>query len=248
MLDQSKRAVGSRMPLWAVLFLGTLLATAAHVWAGDNAFVPTVSVTGRAVLDLPPDQAQVVLGVRTRAASAEQAARQNAAVMEKVLDEVKRRLGPRDNLRTLGYRVGPRSEWDQASRRPRDLGYEAVNQVGLLLRDTSALGAILDAATAAGANLAQGPVWSLAQPGQAQRQAQVQALADARAQAQDLAEAAGMSLGPVRGMDTDGGDGPRPQAMALRANAAQAEATPLEPGTLEVEATVHCVFSLLPKP
>ena len=213
----------------------------------DAAAVRTVTVEGRASLALPPDQVRLTIGVTTQAPRAQEAAAENAAAMEKVVQTLKAALGEAGSLRTVGYRVSPRYEWNSQTRRNQFVGFEAVNQVEATSADIAAVGSLLDAAMAAGANSVKGPAWELKDPSAARIQAQAAALKDAEAQARALARAAGLELGRVLTIRTGGAGRPVPMMRALAGNRA-AKATPMEPGRITADSVVSCVFELVPKP
>ncbi|MFH1033323.1 MAG: SIMPL domain-containing protein [Pseudomonadota bacterium] len=193
-----------------------------------------------------------MVGVITLATTSAEAARQNALLMDKVGAAVKAKLTEKDHLRSVGYRLYPQTQWDQATRRSRRVGYEASNRLEITSGDPQALGAILDAAVAAGANSVSGPAWSLADPAAARRQVQVLALADARAQAEALAQAAGLRLGGILALEVDGATAPRlapaPAMARAGAGAPPPPETSLEPGMIMVQASVRCLFALSPQP
>lgn len=231
----------------AILFLPALAgagAAGAAEKAVDGPGLITVSGHGR--LELAPDQVSLGLGVVSEAASARQAAADNAAAMARVLAAVKAKLGPQDALTTRSHRVSPRREWDQAGRRWRELGYEAENLVTLTSRQPQTVAEVLEAATAAGANRVDGPHWSLATPEAARRRAAALALDDARALAESLAAAAGLRLGRLTSLSVSDSGPPGPlRTEALRAGPAEAGAAPpLEPGRIVVEAGVTATYQL----
>ena len=230
-----------------LLGLGLLLALAAPALAGDDQTAPQVTVTGLSRQDLTPDQARISLGVRSLAASAQEAARHNAAAMQALLKAVKPLLRPEDQLQTQTYSLIPQREWDQDARRWREVGFQAENRVRVTTRRPDLLGELIQAASQAGANLIEGPQWGLTDPAQARRQVQVLALADARAQAEALAQAAGLRLGPVRSISASANEPPTPLLMrsAAAEDAAANSAPPLEPGRLGLSASVTVSFDLL---
>lgn len=239
------------MPVWPrllpLLVLAGLLGLVAPAVAGEAAPAPLITVTGLARQELVPDQARVSLGVRSLAAEAPEAARQNAAAMQALLEAIKPLLRPEDQLQTQTYRLIPQREWDQDARRWREVGFQAENRVQVTTRRPALLGELLQAASQAGANLIEGPHWGLTDPEQARRQVQVLALADARAQAETLAQAAGRRLGPARTINANPAELPAP--MMLRTVASQETATnsapPLEPGRISLSASVTVSFDLL---
>lgn len=229
------------------LWLLPALALAAEPAAPAADQPGQITVSGHGRLDLVPDQVSLGLGVTSQAASAKQAAADNAAAMAKVLAAVKAKLGPQDVLATASYRVTPRREWDQAGRRWRNLGYEAENLVTVKSRQPAVAAEVLEAATLAGANRIDGPHWALAEPEAAQRRAAVLALADARAQAEALTAAAGLTLGRLVNLTVNDMGSPGPLRMeAMRATADQAGAAPpLEPGQVTLQASVTATYQLL---
>ncbi len=230
------------------LALMVLARAAGPAWAADCPDnTPRVSVSGQAYLEIAPDRGRLVVGVTNQTATADEAARANAAAMDKVTAAVKAKLGPQDKLRTVGYFLSPRNEWDNNARRYRKVGYQASNRLEIISSQPQTLGNILDAAVAAGANEISGPSWLLSNPAEARRQAQETALADARSQAQALAQAAGLSLGRVLKIEVGGGDPVPAQALALRAPSLAAAAAPetsLEPGVVKVQARMLVVYGL----
>jgi uncharacterized protein YggE len=225
------------------------VASAPAAWAGQPQ--PGLSVNGRASQEFAPDQGKLVVGVVTLAATSAEAARQNATLMDRVSAAVKAKLTPQDQLKSVGYHLYSKTEWDSVSRRTRRAGYEASNRLEITSGDPQTLGAILDAAVNAGANSVAGPAWSLADPAAARRQVQALALADARAQAEALAQAAGLQLGNIIAMEVDGAGPPHLAPAPMRAMAPGAPPSPetsLEPGVIAVQATVRCLFAIAPKP
>ena len=200
---------------------------------------PVVMVLGRGEVLCPADQGEVEIGVISYAPTAQEAAEKNAAVMSRVLAAVKAKLGPQDRLATETYRVSPQYQWDPKEKVNRFKGFEAVNRLAVVVHDISGLGAVLDAAIKAGANQIFGPRFSLKDPADAWRQAQVSAYRDAAAQA------AGMILGTLIKMNAGVPPAPLPEALALRA---ADTAVPMEQGQIRIQAQVACTFLLDPGP
>jgi uncharacterized protein YggE len=230
------------------LWLAAWWPAAAPLLAGEGPEGgPRIEVWGHAHLELVPDRGRLVVGVSTQAPTSAEAARTNAAAVERITAAVKSKLTPADQLRSVGYRLYPKNEWDQAVRRYRQAGFVASNRLEITSAEPQTLGAILDAAATAGANDISGPSWSLANPAEARRQAQAGALADARAQAEALAKAAGLALGAVMRIEVGDVDSVPVPAMALRAAApaaAPAPETNLEPGVVKVQARMLVVYGL----
>lgn len=239
----------NRKVLWTLCLLLILAWPAAARAEGRCLRIPSIEVDGSAKLTLPPDQAELRLGVVTRDLKAAVAARQNAAVMQKLVAALKAKLGPKDRLQTVRYEVAPVQKWDAATKSYRMEGYRCTNTVKVLLRDVKRTGDILDLARQAGANQVNGPYWSLADASAVRRKVQVMALKNALAQAKALAKAAGVKLGPPLKIDaTQGGEPVMFRSRVMMKAAPRNAATPVEPGRVSVSAQVRCVFALQSKP
>ncbi|MCS7007782.1 MAG: SIMPL domain-containing protein, partial [Thermoleophilia bacterium] len=181
-----------------------------------------------------PDEAQLVLGVETRGATAREAVRANADAARKIINAL-RRAGARE-LATQMVSVYPVS-----GESGKIEAYAASSSVSAVSDVEDAPG-LIDAAVDAGANQVFGPIMSAKNAEELYRQALAKAVAEARARAEVLAKAAGRSLGAIRAIVESGASAPIPLA-AERAAGGDA-AIPIVPGTQETTATVTVTFLL----
>jgi uncharacterized protein len=204
-----------------------------------------VSGTGEA--RARPDQATADFAVETSAATAQQAAAENAALMERVITALVRAGAPRERIETRDYNVFP--EYDPRpveSGEPRVRGYRVMNTVTVTVDGVDRVGALIDAALAAGANRIHGVRFGLRDPQPHRARAVQDAVRRARADAEALAAALGVRLGEVREAYTSEVSAPVPVMMERMAMADQAGApTPINPGEQTVRATVVLVYSIL---
>jgi uncharacterized protein len=202
-------------------------------WQGPDI---VTSATGEA--RVTPDRAQVFVGVQTRAATAAQAGADNARKTRAVIDAVKARGIPAELISTSEYTLYP--EYDHERPReageaagPRVIGYVANNNVRVEVRRIDQVGAIIDAALAAGANMVNMIQFTASNVDAARREALAEAVSRARGDAEALARAAGGQLGPLMELNTQTPP-VRPymaaQAMMRGGGAAMDVATPIEPG------------------
>jgi hypothetical protein len=199
-----------------------------------------ITVTGLGTVNTVPDEAQVSLGVETEGATAKDALAENSSRMERILDALKQAGIDSKDIRTQDVSVSPSYETDEESTR----GYTARNSITVKIRDLDRAGAVLDAATRAGANQVYGPTLSSSAREKLQAEALEAAVRNARTKAAALADAAGVDLGDVTGI-VEGFDG-GPESLygeALRA-ADASKAVPIEPGTEEIQATVTVTFAI----
>ena len=207
---------------------------------------PAVRASGESVVYARPDQVKVGIGVVTRAATAQAAASENAAQLQTVLDRLRSALAGKGEIRTLGYSLNPVWNYPRDGGKPSITGYTADNTVEVTSRDLAGIGKLLDAAAQAGANNIQGVQFTLQNEAPQREQALKQATLEARANAESMAAALGMKLGPV--LLVEQGVSPAPLRPVFHAEqmavAGAAMPTPVEPGTIEIRATVTLTVTL----
>jgi uncharacterized protein YggE len=208
--------------------------------------MPTVLARGEGFVEVAPDAATITVGV-TITKPGLMAARDEAASRAAAIIAAARDAGvPARDLQTSGYRIQLLRDNDPQGNPRVVRGYEVRNTVTITVRELSQLPAVLDAATAAGANQVQGPDFFLQHPEEAEDEARRLAMASARRRAETLAAAAGATLGRVRSIvdgESRGGPVPRMTYRAM-AMADAAPATPIEAGTERITANVEVVWEL----
>ena len=233
-----------------VLALTAPVASRAQQAGAEQTAVRAITVIGTGTIRRTPDVAVVSLAVETMAANARAAAQDNATRMDSVIRALRQAGTPAERIRTTSYSLNPEYQYTQATpTKPgeqRLVGYRASNTVEVRVDSIPRVGLVLDAAVAAGANRALGISYQLRDPDAARREALRAAVANARADAQALAEAAGQRLGTLLELSTSGfvrPPTPMFEARKVMDMAAQAP-TPVEPGELEVTATVTAVYRI----
>jgi len=202
---------------------------------------PAIRVSGEAVVSAKPDQAQVAIGVVTQAATAQAAAAQNAQQLETTLKALRAALGAGADIKTISYSVTPNYQYPREGGNPTIKGYTASNTVQVKTGDLNQVGKIIDTATQAGANQVQSLQFTLKDEAAVRAQALREAAAKARAEADALASALGVKITRILLAEEAGSPIVRPYMadMAMRAGAAAPPPpTPIEPGAIEVRATV----------
>ncbi len=226
-------------------------AAAQQVVPASAELVRTISLSATGTVRRTPDQAVVSLAVETRAPTAKQAAQQNAQKMDAVIRAIRAAGIPGERIQTEGYNLNPDYTFvNGGPGRPNEqrlVGYVANNTVRVVVDTIARAGAVVDAAIAAGANRANGISYQLRDPDAARRDALKLAVEAARRDAEALAQAAGQSLGALLQLSTGYQETPRP-LFAMRADMAAPAAapppTPVEPGQMEITASVTVVYRL----
>jgi uncharacterized protein len=203
-----------------------------------------VVVTGEATVRAQPDTAVVYVAVVTQNASASEAQAENASKTDAVVRAVKSSAGAGAEVKTGGYSVQPQYAYKEGAA-PAITSYVVRNSVSVTTGELDRAGAIIDAASRAGANSVDGLLFTLRRDEQARGQALATATREALSKARVVAEALGGRV--VRVVEVQEGGAARPvpvydTAMAGRARTAQATTpTPVEAGPLEIRAEVTLV-------
>ncbi len=202
----------------------------------------TIVVSGTGRIAVEPDVADLRLGVTVAKPSVEAARAQAGVLMDAILSAVESAGVAHPDVRTSLLSVQPRFDY-RDGRAPTLTGYEVANIVEVTVRDLATLGAVVDAALAAGATSMDGLTFRVSDPALPEREARVAAMAEARARADVLAEAAGLTIQGVTDILEGGpprppGPFPKAERMAMAADVS----TPVEGGTLEVAVTVTVTY------
>lgn len=230
------------------------LLLAAPACAGAQAITPAPgagAASPDARLDLSaygetqvaPDQASLSLGVRSTAPSAAQALRANAEQMSAVMAALHGSGVADKAIQTSDISLQAQYD-DQPTAPARLTGYQASNQVTVAVTDLAALGPVLDAAVAAGANQVSGVSFGLKDPAMAEDAARRAAVKALFAKAQLYAVAAGFQGARLIEMSEGGSEAAGPVPMMAMARMRGAP-TPVAAGELSVRAELSGVFVLV---
>lgn len=239
-----------RLPLGlaaaATLFAAALPA-AAQAPVGEAQFhATTLNLSAYGEVQRTPDQATISLGVTTEAPTAVEAMQANSQRMSATVATLKAQgIADRD-IQTSGLSLQAQYAYEQ-NRPPRLTGYNAANQVTVVVRDLGRLGGVIDRLVQAGANQISGISFGLANPKAAEDEARreaVKALAD---KAGLYAQATGYHVGRLVSLSESGGYAvppPRPLVMMRMAAAAAPAPPPIETGELKVRVEVNATYEL----
>jgi len=201
----------------------------------------TITATGSATVSATPDKANVDLGVVTQAVAAQDAATQNATIVSSVLSGIRGVLGPNATITTISYSLNPVYNNPAPGQNAVIIGYMATNIVDSTVTDLSLIGKVIDAGIAAGANRVQGITFGLQNSDPIQSQALKNAAAAALSQVKSIAAGLGVNVGNVL-QATEGGSSSPP--LVFTGGAAGGASTPIEPGALQVSASVTIVVDI----
>lgn len=212
-------------------------------------------VTGEANSQAPPDTAVLSIAVVTQNQQALNAQQENARKTDAVIHAVQAAAGANPEIKTSDYSLQPQETYSD-DRLPSIIGYEARNSVLVTLSDLSKVGAVIDAATKAGANSIQKVSFTLRDSNPARGQTLAEATRQAMNKAQAIAQALGGRVARVVEEHEGGADSrafPDYEADELsdmNANLALSRAakarvpTPVEAGSLNVKSQVRLVVEI----
>ncbi len=203
-----------------------------------------IAVGGRGRITGIPDTLQIQMGVtvsRRSVADAMEEAADLADALLAVLDE--EGIAERD-IQTLEFSIFP--EYDYQSGRERLIGYRVTNLFEVRVRDLDAASSVIGAAAGAGGDAIRihNVRFALEDDSTLVQQARAAAWQDAIAKAQELADLAGVSLGPPLSI-TESFAPSSPSFRYDEEYLAGALAQPIEPGSLTVDITIQVQFSIL---
>jgi uncharacterized protein YggE len=196
-----------------------------------------VQAVGEASISVQPDQVRLNVGVVTTAATAEEAANQNAVRVDAVLAKLRELLGPAGEIKTVAYSITPNYQYPREGGPGTIVGYTCSNTVQISTTDLNSIGRLLDAAIQAGATTVHGLYFTLADDEPARGQALAAAAKKARAHAEAIARGLGSSIGSVLAAREAATSQVVPY-LARDTAAGAPPATPIETGLVQVRATV----------
>jgi len=236
-------------PLLLALVLGLPALAVACTTENVQVQPPTqatgISVSGTGDASGPPDLALLDLGVSTEGKTVKEARDAAAAAMDAVLGALEDDGVADEDVQTRQFRIEPEYEFPDGEQVL--TGFRVTNIVEAKLRDLDRVGEVIDDVAQAGGDVVQVQSlrFTIEEPEDLRAQARDDAVADARARAESLADLAGVKLGkPISINESAGGPPPSPFLEAAPARTGAGEATPIQPGELEVSVTVDVTFAI----
>jgi uncharacterized protein len=207
----------------------------------------TLNVSGTGLVYLTPDIAYINIGVHTETPTAGEAVTANNKQTQQVVDALKAAGVDAKDIRTSNFSIWPNTQYDPQTNAKLATTYVVDNTVFVTVRKLEDLGTLLDAAVKAGANNVNSIQFDVADKTSAIKQARDQAVNDAKTQAEELAKAAGVTLGSLQGINfNDNVPSPIMQAFGKGGGggAAEAASVPINPGTMTLTVNVNLTYEI----
>lgn len=250
MMKLPAKTIALSTTFMAGLFACTMLMNAPHAAAQEKPPMPmfakqVLEITVQENVSTPPELATVGAGVTITAPTAAEAMQQNAKQMTAVYESLKKAGIEDKNIQTSGINLNPQYNYNSSNGdQPRLVGYQASNNVNVLVHDLANLGKTLDALVAAGANQINGPTFDVKDRDAHLDAARAAAVENARKRAEIYAKAAGLKvkrLISISEQPSHGGPVPVMRAMAMDSAAAK---TPVAAGSLDIGLSALIRFEL----
>jgi len=205
-------------------------------------------VNGRGEVTVMPDIANLRIGIEAQEASVAEAQDKAKSAMYNLEKALKDGGVDKNDIQTQYFNIQKLTRWDKDREQEIVIGYRVSNVVLAKIRDIEKVGAIIDAAAAAGGDLTRinSISFSIDEPSKYYEEARGKAMKDARAKAEQLAELGGVKLGKPTYI-SEGVSSPVYQRDVFEKMAgapAQME-TPISPGEMEISLNVQVVYDIL---
>src|SRR4029079_7952231 len=197
-----KRLLVSIQLLALVLASATLLH-AQETRTTDSKRQTRITVGGDSIVQAQPDTAVLTVAVVTQGKRALDAQQENATKTDAVLRALKAAAGSGAEVKTSGYSLQPMRVYREGQP-PLINGYETRNTITVTMSELAKLGAVIDAASQAGANDVTGISFTLRQDRAARDQALKEATHEAMNKAQVIAQALGGGVVSIAEVQEEG--------------------------------------------
>lgn len=232
-----------------LLFFGLCQPGVAPATAETATPTPTLVVSGLGTVSVAPDEGKAVFAVVTTDKLLAEALDRNTDSTNKVIAALRDFGIQSEQIETSNFAVWPQYSYpreNEQDRPPVIVGYQVRNEITVTVRDLTRLGKIVDTALKTGANEVVSISYEKRDSSQAVNLALKKACQQANSKAQAIAAALGVQLGRVVSVtESTSSYNPSPPFQALRASSYDAAGeVPINPGKLQVNATVNITFEL----
>jgi len=209
-----------------------------------NSNPKTLSLSGTATVYAQPDQVVFNIGAYTEEKTASAAIDENAGIMTAVLNAIKGQGVKVENISTAYYTVTPNYSYDAKM----VISYQVTNMMQVKISDLSKVGAIIDAASAAGANKVDSISFGLsdAAANNIKLSAYKAAIADAQAKASVITQNLGIAITGVQSVNENYYYPQNDYLKAAVPTSGATASTPILQGNISVTVTLNIVYLIGP--
>jgi uncharacterized protein YggE len=207
----------------------------------------TISTTGTASENYPPDTAEIILAIETTESTVSEATDKNNAISEKVINALKSIIDKSkgDMIKTSSYSVQPKHEYDQKLKKNKLVGYLVANQITVKTGKINDIGKFIDSAIEEGANRVHNINFTIADDGNYCEQLLDKATKRGKFEAEVVARSLGTSITGIKSVTSSCSNFNQPpiyQRGFAQEMVASSSAASIEPGSMKLVGTVNLVF------
>jgi len=208
-------------------------------------------VSGEGEVTAVPDVANVRLGVEARKPTVEEAQEAAATAMSAVREALQDNGVAERDIQTEYFRIYDVTRWAEDDLEEVTVGYRVTNIVTAKIRQVSRAGDIIDAVVLAGGDVIRvdDVSFDVDDPTPYYRAAREDAMDDARSKAEQLANAAEVTLGSPTYVSESSYVSYYPRmamdSAPVPAPAAEVPETPISAGEMEIRTSVQVAYSIL---
>ncbi len=207
----------------------------------------TISTTGTASNNYPPDTAEVILAVETRAKTVSQATQENNTISEKVVNTLKELIDKAkgDMVKTSSYSIHPKYEYDKTRKRNIFIEYLVTNQITVKTGKIHAIGKLIDSATEQGSNRVHNINFTINDDNNYCEQLLDRAAKRGKVEAEVVARSLGTAITGIKSVLSSCSDADQPPVYprGFAQEALVSKSVPsIEPGSIKLVGSVNLVF------
>ncbi len=208
-----------------------------------------ISVSGTGEVYVTPDVGFITISVKTENRDPSVASDENSQKMNQVIEYIKSEGVESKDIKTTGYNINPRYEWNNDTGKRTLAGYEVNQSVSVKIRDLSKVGTIISNVTSKGANDISSLSFIVDNDEEAKAEAKAMAIADAKAKAKELEDLLGIKMVKIVSF-SEQSDGYYPrvaydQAVNFEKQLSSTIATPtIEVGENKITSIVTITYSI----
>lgn len=231
--------------VFAVLAFSLILSACGPTTINQDAqpVIRTLNVNGIGQAYLTPDIAYIYIGVHTESDTAANAVSTNTEKTNAVTEAIKKAGVAAKDISTTNFSIYPSQQYTPEGQVSGTI-YMVDNTVYVTVRDLANLGNLLDQVVGAGANSINSIQFDVADKAEAIKEARLKAVEDAKKQAQELADAAGITIGDIQNINFYD-NSPYPTFAGKGGGGMDASAAvPIQPGQLTIAVTVSITYAI----
>lgn len=200
-----------------------------------------ITVSGEGSVMAVPNMATATIGVRTESQNLQDAQAENAKLSSVLLASLQNSGISKEDIKTADFRIDPMYTYEDGKQIFQ--GYRVTHLYSVTIRNLEQAGLIIDTAVKNGANEVMNIQFSVAEPQAYSNQALSLAVIDSYNKAQTIARTLGLHSPPqVLSITEETQKGLPGPFLVASIDTSAGEGTPIEPGKLEIKATVTGIY------